>query len=46
MYLLHPKANAPQARIKKLMQSDDDVGKVAKASPVLIGGWAAVIRWP
>ena len=26
-----------QARIKKMMQSDDDVGKVAKAAPVLIG---------
>ena len=26
-----------QARIKKMMQSDEDVGKVAKASPVLIG---------
>lgn len=26
-----------QARIKRMMQSDEDVGKVAKASPVLIG---------
>ena len=26
-----------QARIKKMMQSDEDVGKVAKAAPVLIG---------
>ena len=25
------------ARIKRMMQSDEDVGKVAKASPVLIG---------
>ena len=32
-----------QARIKKMMQSDEDVGKVAKAAPVLIGapGWGA-----
>lgn len=28
---------ALQARIKRMMQSDEDVGKVAKASPVLIG---------
>jgi hypothetical protein len=28
---------ALQARIKKMMQSDEDVGKVAKASPVVIG---------
>ena len=38
---------AAQARIKKLMQSDDDVGKVAKASPVLIGEggrWTAACR--
>ncbi len=30
------------ARIKKMMQSDEDVGKVAKASPILIcerGRW-------
>jgi hypothetical protein len=38
---LHPVSFSPQARIKKLMQSDDDVGKVAKAAPVLIGGWDA-----
>ena len=25
-------------RIKKIMQSDEDVGKVAKATPILIGG--------
>lgn len=25
-------------RIKKMMQQDDDVGKVAKGAPVLIGG--------
>ncbi len=39
-----------QARIKKMMQSDEDVGKVAKASPVLIGvcriqeHWTAAIN--
>ena len=32
------KSNAVlHARIKKMMQSDEDVGKVAKASPALIG---------
>lgn len=36
--------NAPlTSRVKKMMQSDEDVGKVAKATPVLIGacttGW-------
>lgn len=25
------------ARIKKLMQADEDVGKIAQATPVLIG---------
>lgn len=28
---------AIHSRIKKIMQSDEDVGRVAKASPVLIG---------
>lgn len=27
------------ARIKKIMQSDEDVGKVAQATPVLICSW-------
>lgn len=37
-----------QARIKRMMQSDEDVGKVAKASPVLIGARHALssIRCP
>ena len=26
------------ARIKRIMQKDDDVGKIAQATPVLIGG--------
>lgn len=30
-----------QARIKKMMQSDEDVGKVSKASPVLIGAFSS-----
>lgn len=32
-----PKKNAVAARIKKLMQADDDVGKIAQATPVLMG---------
>ena len=30
----HPLA----ARVKKIMQADDDIGKIAQASPVLVGG--------
>lgn len=26
------------ARIKRIMQKDEDVGKIAQATPVLIGG--------
>jgi hypothetical protein len=26
-------------RIKKMMQTDDDVGKISQATPVLIGAW-------
>lgn len=33
--LTHPFA----PRIKKMMQADDDVGKIAQASPVLLGDW-------
>ena len=33
-----------QARIKKMMQSDEDVGKVAKAAPVLIGARLQAVR--
>jgi hypothetical protein len=40
---LKPSTNL-QARIKKMMQSDEDVGKVAKASPVLIGGFISRIN--
>lgn len=29
------------SRIKKMMQADEDVGKVAKASPVLICTWSS-----
>jgi hypothetical protein len=32
-----PKKNAVAARIKRLMQADDDVGKIAQATPVLMG---------
>lgn len=32
-----PKPNALASKIKKLMQSDDDVGKIAQATPCLIG---------
>ncbi|AOA62268.1 NC2 transcription regulator complex subunit [Komagataella phaffii CBS 7435] len=31
------KTHFPSARIKKLMQSDDDIGKVAQATPVVVG---------
>ncbi|ODV59976.1 negative cofactor 2 transcription regulator complex subunit BUR6 [Ascoidea rubescens DSM 1968] len=33
----HIKTHFPAARIKKLMQSDDDIGKVAQATPVVVG---------
>ena len=29
-----PKKNPVAARIKKMMQADDDVGKIAQATPV------------
>ena len=32
-----PKKNAVASRIKRLMQADDDVGKIAQATPVLMG---------
>ena len=32
------KSNPLAARIKKVMQADEDVGKIAQATPVLIGG--------
>ena len=31
------KSNPLAARIKKVMQADEDVGKIAQATPVLIG---------
>ncbi|CEP23164.1 BUR6 [Cyberlindnera jadinii] len=31
------KTHFPAARIKKLMQSDEDIGKVAQATPVVVG---------
>ncbi|ODV94307.1 hypothetical protein PACTADRAFT_51165 [Pachysolen tannophilus NRRL Y-2460] len=31
------KTHFPSARIKKLMQSDEDIGKVAQATPVVVG---------
>ncbi|QPG75676.1 hypothetical protein FOA43_003035 [Brettanomyces nanus] len=31
------KTHFPSARIKKLMQSDEDIGKVAQATPVALG---------
>ncbi|RLV96328.1 DNA polymerase epsilon subunit C [Spathaspora sp. JA1] len=31
------KTHFPAARIKKIMQSDEDIGKVAQATPVIIG---------
>ena len=31
------KPHFPSARIKKLMQSDEDIGKVAQATPVALG---------
>lgn len=33
----HPLA----ARIKKMMQTDEDVGKIAQATPVMIGAFRA-----
>jgi hypothetical protein len=34
------KANPLAARIKRLMQKDQDVGKIAQATPVVIGNQA------
>lgn len=31
------KTHFPAARIKKIMQSDEDIGKVAQATPVVVG---------
>lgn len=31
------KTHFPAARIKKIMQSDDDIGKVAQATPIVVG---------
>ncbi|CCE87163.1 Piso0_005704 [Millerozyma farinosa CBS 7064] len=31
------KTHFPAARIKKIMQSDEDIGKVAQATPVIVG---------
>ncbi|KAK6203447.1 histone-fold-containing protein [Scheffersomyces amazonensis] len=31
------KTHFPAARIKKIMQSDDEIGKVAQATPVIVG---------
>ncbi|KAK6454884.1 histone-fold-containing protein [Scheffersomyces xylosifermentans] len=31
------KTHFPAARIKKIMQSDDEVGKVAQATPIIVG---------
>ena len=31
------KTHFPAARIKKIMQSDEEIGKVAQATPVIVG---------
>lgn len=31
------KTHFPSARIKKLMQSDEDIGKVSQATPLVVG---------
>lgn len=31
------KTHFPSARVKKLMQSDEDIGKVAQATPLVVG---------
>lgn len=31
------KTHFPAARIKKIMQSDEDIGKVAQATPIIVG---------
>lgn len=31
------KTHFPAARIKKIMQSDDEIGKVAQATPIIVG---------
>lgn len=31
------KTHFPSARVKKLMQSDEDIGKVAQATPMVVG---------
>jgi hypothetical protein len=45
------KAHPLAARIKKLMQKDEDVGKIAQATPLLIGkqaqhGSASCLHYP
>lgn len=34
------KPDALASRIKRIMQADEDVGKISQATPVLIGRWA------
>ena len=34
------------SRIKKLMQLDEDVGKISQATPILIGGRVFVMFFP
>lgn len=31
------KSHFPSARVKKLMQSDEDIGKVSQATPLVVG---------
>ena len=38
------KSNPLAARIKKVMQADEDVGKIAQATPVLIGDYLIISK--
>jgi hypothetical protein len=33
----------PVARIKRIMQADEDVGKVAQVTPVAVGEWPSTV---
>ena len=37
-----PKKNPVAARIKKIMQADDEVGKIAQATPVLVCAFPSI----
>ena len=36
------KSNPLAGKVKKLMQTDEDVGKIAQGAPLLLGDWLSV----